>query len=139
MNDKLTSMHADYDDRVDELITRGIGCLFAGPGRGDCHNFLGLPEVLDETTTDVYGKPTEWCWSCWKDEKLNRLTAGNVALKAEIERLRSFEQIAFGVINLVNGEDFGGLSAEALGAILDCWAMEAEKANQAALEQSDEA
>lgn len=59
------------------------------------------------------------------------------ALIGGVERLRSFEQIAFGIINLVNGEDFGGLSAEALGAILDCWAMEAEKANQDALEDTD--
>jgi len=85
MSDKLKNKHVDYVGRVDELVSRGSGCLFAGPGRGDCHNFLGLPHVLDETTTDVYGKPEEWWWSCWKDEKLGHLTARNAELVEALE------------------------------------------------------
>ena len=89
MSDKLMKEQVDYVSRVDELVERGPGCLFAGPGRGDCRNFLGLPDVLDETTTDVYGKPEEWCWSCWKAEKLNRLAAENAALVEAIQGLIS--------------------------------------------------
>lgn len=59
-----------------------IGCQLAGPGRGDCAHFVGLPGHTIEgvhdgsdATVDVYGKPNGWCWSCWKDLRIERLTA----------------------------------------------------------------
>lgn len=45
-------------------------CQLAGPGRGDCLHFVGLPVTLDETTTDHYGKPHGWCWWCWQSHRL---------------------------------------------------------------------
>jgi hypothetical protein len=41
------------------------GCLKAGPGRGDCLHFVGLPEEFNRHTTDVYGVPNGWCIVCW--------------------------------------------------------------------------
>lgn len=47
------------------------GCLYAGPGRGDCEHFVGLPGLMIEgqhdgpPTEDYYGKPNGWCWYCW--------------------------------------------------------------------------
>lgn len=64
------------------------GCAFAGPGRGDCFNFLGLPGKSipnqhdgPDDTVDVYGKPNGWCWSCWKAEQITRLEKRNYLLK----------------------------------------------------------
>ena len=58
----------------------GGGCSFAGVGRGDCSNYVGLPghSIPDQhdgedDTVDCYGKPNGWCWSCWKSEKIERL------------------------------------------------------------------
>ena len=55
----------------------GRGCTLAGPGRGDCAHFVGLPGKSipgqhdgKDDTVDCYGKPNGWCWSCWKDYKL---------------------------------------------------------------------
>lgn len=55
----------------------GMTCVFAGPGRGDCAHFVGLPGKSipgqhdgPDDTVDVYGKPNGWCWPCWKDHKL---------------------------------------------------------------------
>jgi hypothetical protein len=45
-------------------------CKYAGPGRGDCEHFVGLPSGLNESTTDVYGKPNDWCWFCWLSYRL---------------------------------------------------------------------
>jgi hypothetical protein len=52
-------------------------CLYAGPGRGDCEHFVGLPGKSipgqhdgDDDTVDVYGRPNGWCWSCWKGYQL---------------------------------------------------------------------
>jgi hypothetical protein len=51
------------------------GCSLAGPGRGDCEHFVGLPAILDKTTTDVYGKPNEWCWHCWWSYRTHKAEA----------------------------------------------------------------
>jgi hypothetical protein len=60
-------------------LARNGGCTLAGPGRGDCAHFIGLPgESIPnqhdgaDDTLDVYGKPNGWCWSCWKDQKIAR-------------------------------------------------------------------
>lgn len=52
----------------------GGGCTLAGPGRGDCEHFCGLP-ATEEYPRDVdeYGKPRDWCWACWKSELLRRV------------------------------------------------------------------
>ncbi len=49
------------------------GCLLAGPGRGDCEHFVGLPEEENEKTTDEYGRPHGWCEVCWRGEQITRL------------------------------------------------------------------
>jgi len=53
------------------------GCTLAGPKRGDCSHFIGLPGHAmpgqhdgPDDTVDHYGKPNGWCWSCWKDKKI---------------------------------------------------------------------
>lgn len=73
---------------IRELREQAVGCTLAGPGRGDCAHFVGLPGHSipgqhdgPDDTVDVYGKPNGWCWSCWKDHKLT-------LLRAELEALR---------------------------------------------------
>ena len=55
-------------------------CSYAGPGRGDCDHFVGLPgESIPgqhdgpDDTIDVYGKPNGWCWFCWHGLQIHRL------------------------------------------------------------------
>lgn len=50
-------------------------CLLAAPSRGDCEHFVGLPNVLNEYTTDEYGRPYGWCEICWRGEQLRSLRA----------------------------------------------------------------
>jgi hypothetical protein len=61
------------------------GCLLSGPGRGDCDHFVGLPPVLDATTTDVYGRPYGWCWLCWTRRQLDASRADLARATAELE------------------------------------------------------
>ena len=70
-------------------VTRG--CLVAGPGRGDCHHFVGLPgqaipnqHAGDDPTVDAYGRPNGWCQVCWQETKLTTAEA----------RLRVAEDVA---------------------------------------------
>jgi hypothetical protein len=49
------------------------GCLMAGPGRGDCLHFVGLPAEENEQTTDSYGRPNGWCEVCWSHLQNERL------------------------------------------------------------------
>ena len=65
-----------------ELEDMGGGCLFSGPGRGDCAHFVGLPGKSipgqhdgPDDSVDCYGKPNGWCWSCWKDNHISQLKA----------------------------------------------------------------
>jgi predicted nucleic acid-binding Zn-ribbon protein len=67
----------------------GMGCALAGPGRGDCLHFCGVPAVLNEQTTDVYGKPNDWCWPCWKDWRLERAQSELAAERTRAEDLFS--------------------------------------------------
>jgi len=61
--------------------TLGNGCLFSGPGRGDCEHFIGYPSPIHrpgihdgpDDTRDEYDKPNGWCWSCWKSWKIQEL------------------------------------------------------------------
>ena len=61
--------------------TLGNGCLFAGPGRGDCEHFVGYPSSVHrpgmhggpDDTVDEYGKPNGWCWSCWRSRQIQEL------------------------------------------------------------------
>jgi len=48
------------------------GCLLAGPGRGDCEHYVGLPEVEDQAHTDEYGRPNGWCEICWRGVQISR-------------------------------------------------------------------
>ena len=53
-----------------------VWCRFAGPGRGDCEHYVGIPkEEKYPETVDEYGIPHGWCEYCWSVEKRNRLTA----------------------------------------------------------------
>ena len=58
---------------VDDPRSYKTGCKLSGPGRGDCEHFVGLPDVLDETTTDEYGIPHGWCDYCWQSHRLSAL------------------------------------------------------------------
>ena len=66
----------DLVGAISKHISSIRSCLLAGPGRGDCKNFLGLPKEENEHTTDVYGVPHGWCIVCWHSEQLNRLYKG---------------------------------------------------------------
>ena len=80
--------------RLQHLQHEGT-CRYAGPGRGDCENFVGLPghsipgqhDGLDDTV-DHYGKPNGWCWHCWlmhqRDDYSRHLRVAN----EEVEQLR---------------------------------------------------
>lgn len=59
--------------KEDALKTRG--CLLAGPGRGDCSHFIGLPFEENDETTDEYGRPHGWCEICWQGEIISRLSS----------------------------------------------------------------
>lgn len=60
-------------------------CQKAGVGQGDCFNYYGLPATLDETTTDEYGKPNNWCWWCWEQYIIQQLHNEIAGLKQVIE------------------------------------------------------
>lgn len=53
-------------------LDHGGVCTRCKPGEGDCLHFVGLPAVLNEDNTDVYGKPHGWCWYCWLGYRLER-------------------------------------------------------------------
>ena len=68
------------------------GCIFAGPGRGDCENAVGFPGQSipgqhdgDDDTVDAYGKPNGWCWSCWKSHQIAEQAKRIEELEAEID------------------------------------------------------
>lgn len=46
----------------EEHVQKGT-CLYAGPGRGDCYHFVGLPK--DKSNFDAWGLPNGWCQHCW--------------------------------------------------------------------------
>lgn len=54
------------------------GCKLAGPGRGDCFHFIGLPESVEGKPIDEYGIPLGWCDYCWLHYKVQLL---KIALK----------------------------------------------------------
>lgn len=60
-----------WDDPEWRKAWRG-GCLVAGPGRGDCEHFVGVPSVLTRDNTDDYGVPHGWCSPCWQLELTRR-------------------------------------------------------------------
>lgn len=69
-------------------------CGFDRPGRGDCEHFVGVPHVLNEQTTDVYGKPHDWCWHCWLMFKLRAARAALVTLLDIGEHLATDHMVA---------------------------------------------
>ena len=54
-------------------VSNRVWCRFAGPGRGDCAHFIGLPAVFDQATTDEYGIPHGWCEYCWSSHQRDEL------------------------------------------------------------------
>jgi hypothetical protein len=60
--------------------SKHVWCRFAGPGRGDCAHFIGLPgksipgqhDGLDDTV-DEYGIPNGWCEYCWLEHRYAEL------------------------------------------------------------------
>lgn len=83
------SMKAQRDELREKL--NQPNCFYAGPGRGDCVNYVGLPAVFDETTTDPYGKPLNWCWWCWKAHQLASARADAEQAKKTIREVLSPE------------------------------------------------
>ena len=96
--DRFTRVEAERDaGRRD-----GGGCAFAGPGRGDCEHFIGLPgrsisgqhDGVDDTV-DYYGKPNGWCWLCWKQEQLRRLRAERDVLARKLIEWREGDLMGY--------------------------------------------
>ena len=72
-----------------ELKTKDF-CQLAGPGRGDCEHFIGLPGISipgqhdgPDDTKDCYDKPNGWCWNCWRSYQLDKLKKELSASKIE--------------------------------------------------------
>lgn len=88
------SLHPRYANPLSELlraINDGI-CTLAGPGRGDCEHFVGLPGYSipgqhdgPDDTVDAYGKPNGWCWSCWKSYRLMQAQARIQELEGRLQ------------------------------------------------------
>ena len=81
----------DIIDGMDERIESG-GCLYAGPGRGDCEHFIGLPGQSipnqhdgPDDTVDAYGKPNGWCWSCWRSKRIAELEETERLLQSALD------------------------------------------------------
>jgi len=82
----------EAQQRVRELESTS-GCAYAGPSRGDCAHFIGLPGKSipgqhdgTDDTVDCYGKPNGWCWHCWKDHKLEKAIGRVKELEAESDQ-----------------------------------------------------
>lgn len=78
----------------EEFKRDGGGCYFAGPDRGDCEHFVGLPGKSipnqhdgDDDTVDLYGKPNGWCWFCWHSHEIRRLQHENRILTNGISNI----------------------------------------------------
>jgi hypothetical protein len=60
---------------------RRSGCLLAGPGRGDCEHFVGLPAHMEyPRDIDEYGVPHGWCLPCWRAQRTRATTSALRAL-----------------------------------------------------------
>lgn len=99
---------AEEIDRLgfDHTERQNLCCTLSGPMRGDCEHFIGIPEALDETTTDEYGRPHGWCFYCWMNHK-QRL------LERELESLRSeANRAGFNALTeILSDEETGDLEA----------------------------
>lgn len=80
---------------VERLRHEGT-CRYAGPGRGDCEHFVGLPgESIpgqhdgDDDTVDHYGKPNGWCWHCWHGHQRTMLERRLREVEENAEQLRT--------------------------------------------------
>jgi len=73
--DELKNYLFNHPEQVKEIRE----CLLSGPDRGDCRHSVGLPDVLNETTTDSYGRPHDWCQICWDGEKLKKVYEMNLS------------------------------------------------------------
>ena len=69
-------------------------CTFAGPGRGDCEHFIGLPGFSipnqhdgPDITKDSYGKPNGWCWQCWKSYQIAKLHSALTVTRKALQRV----------------------------------------------------
>lgn len=85
---------AEGDKPVDPRPGNGM-CAYAGPGRGDCESFVGLPGRSiprqhdgDDDTVDVYGKPNGWCWHCWLMYQRGQLQTQLREANESVEQLR---------------------------------------------------
>ena len=81
-------------EQVKRLQTEPV-CLLAGPGRGDCFNYVGLPGHSipgqhdgDDDTVDVYGKPNGWCWHCWHTHERSELQRQLREANRQVEQLQ---------------------------------------------------
>jgi len=68
--------------RRQRKTNEGGGCDFTDQGRGDCEHYVGLPGRSipgqhdgPDDTVDAYGKPNDWCWSCWKSHRMSKMEA----------------------------------------------------------------
>ena len=78
-----------------ERLRRDGSCRYAGPQRGDCEHYIGLPGHSipgqhdgDDDTVDHYGKPNGWCWFCWHAHQREGLRRQLQEANEEVEQLR---------------------------------------------------
>lgn len=82
--------------RENQRLRHDGNCRYAGPGRGDCEHFVGLPgESIpgqhdgDDDTVDHYGKPNGWCWHCWLMHERDRLQRELRETSEDVTQLRT--------------------------------------------------
>ena len=116
LREQLAELSQICDDQKEELAADQSRekrlsepcCSLAASGRGDCLHFVGIPEVLNQDTTDVYGKPLGWCWWCWKSQQLAASQECEKRLRRMLARLNEESRsLALSVCNdrCVHGKD----------------------------------
>ncbi len=56
---------------VAQTYGEGGRCAYAGPKRGDCYHFTGLPKGKNQNNFNAWGLPNDWCWHCWNHYRMD--------------------------------------------------------------------
>ena len=77
-------------DKLKEIVRQGTCSRtgWAGVRARDCEHAIGLPGKHDgPETEDIYGKPSGWCWSCWKSHQIGKL-------QFEVQAVDAWQELA---------------------------------------------